>query len=161
MPMPICAMRRSKFAAPLMALAALTASDASVHAAAECIAAPKGGAPQGSHWYYRWDRQGQRKCWYVAAWKGTRTGDIARVKTASVRLLVPQVSADAQPHQTDPSPSAWRDEVERQNEDRIRRLLYGTEQPKEGDATPLVELRRSLTPVQTVVADAAQATGSA
>jgi hypothetical protein len=36
MPTPICAMRRSTFAAPLMALAALTASDASAHAAAEC-----------------------------------------------------------------------------------------------------------------------------
>jgi hypothetical protein len=163
MPTPICAMRRSTFAAPLMALAALTASDASAHAAAECIATPKGGAPQGSHWYYRWDREGQRRCWYVAAWKGARTGETARVKMAAARSPVPQVWTEAQQHVTDPSPATLRDETARQsNEDRIRRLLYGTEQRTEGDTPPLLELRRSLTPVQAAVADdGARATGTA
>lgn len=32
----------------------------------ECHAAPKGTAPQGSHWYYRTDRAMKRKCWYLA-----------------------------------------------------------------------------------------------
>jgi hypothetical protein len=36
-------------------------------AAEGCSAAPKLGAPQGSHWYYRLDRASQRKCWYLAA----------------------------------------------------------------------------------------------
>ena len=35
--------------------------------AADCIAAPNGAAPAGSHWYYRTDRATRRKCWYVAA----------------------------------------------------------------------------------------------
>jgi hypothetical protein len=149
MPTPICAMRRSTFAAPLMALAALTASDASAHAAAECIATPKGGAPQGSHWYYRWDREGQRRCWYVAAWKGATARDTTRVKTALPQPPVPQVSA-AQQRASIPSPATWRDEAaEQSNEDRIRRLLYGTEHPVDGGAPPQVELRRSLAPVQT------------
>jgi len=135
-----------------MALAALTASDASARAAADCVAAPKGSVPQGSHWYYRWDREGQRKCWYVAAWKGTRTADTARVKTASAWPPVSQVSA--QPRVSDSSPTTLRDEAAQQSdENRIRRLLYGTEQAMEGVAPPHTESRRSLTPLQTAVAD--------
>ena len=34
--------------------------------AATCLSAPKGVAPQGSHWYYRIERPSQRKCWYLA-----------------------------------------------------------------------------------------------
>jgi hypothetical protein len=33
------------------------------HAADTCLTAPKGPAPQGSHWYYRVERPSQRKCW--------------------------------------------------------------------------------------------------
>jgi hypothetical protein len=33
------------------------------NAAETCLAAPKGAAPQGSHWYYRLERGSQRKCW--------------------------------------------------------------------------------------------------
>src|SRR6266516_1064296 len=33
------------------------------NAAETCLAAPKGAAPQGSHWYYRVDQGTQRKCW--------------------------------------------------------------------------------------------------
>jgi len=153
MPTPIRAMRRSTFAAPLMALAALTASDASAYAAAECLAAPKGSAPQGSHWYYRWDREGQRRCWYVAAWKGTTARDTTRVRTAGPLPAVPQVS-DAQQRVSDPWPATWRDVAAQQsNEDRIRRLLYGTEESVEGGALPQLELRRSLAPMRTADAD--------
>jgi hypothetical protein len=56
-----------QFAFPLFgALAALlscAAIPSSSHAAETCLAAPKGAAPQGSHWYYRLDRATQRKCW--------------------------------------------------------------------------------------------------
>jgi hypothetical protein len=34
-------------------------------AADDCLAAPKGQAPQGAHWYYRIDRTTKRHCWYV------------------------------------------------------------------------------------------------
>jgi hypothetical protein len=33
--------------------------------AADCLAAPDGAAPEGSHWYYRLDRATKRKCWYL------------------------------------------------------------------------------------------------
>jgi len=47
-----------------------------------------------------------------------------------------------------------RDEAAQQSdENRIRRLLYGTEQAMEGVAPPHTESRRSLTPLQTAVAD--------
>jgi hypothetical protein len=36
------------------------------HAAADCLSAPKGASPAGSHWYYRIDRPTKRHCWYLA-----------------------------------------------------------------------------------------------
>ena len=33
----------------------------------DCLTAPNGSAPAGSHWYYHTDRANQRKCWYVRA----------------------------------------------------------------------------------------------
>ncbi|PIT01700.1 hypothetical protein TSA1_13665 [Bradyrhizobium nitroreducens] len=35
--------------------------------AADCLASPKGTAPQGQHWYYRLDRTTKRQCWYLRA----------------------------------------------------------------------------------------------
>jgi hypothetical protein len=35
------------------------------NAAETCLAGPKGAAPQGSHWYYRLERDSQRKCWHL------------------------------------------------------------------------------------------------
>lgn len=36
-------------------------------AAADCLASPKGIAPQGQHWYYRLERSTKRQCWYLRA----------------------------------------------------------------------------------------------
>jgi len=47
----------------LAALLSFSAIPSSGHAAETCLAAPKGAAPQGSHWYYRLDRSAQRRCW--------------------------------------------------------------------------------------------------
>jgi hypothetical protein len=33
--------------------------------ATKCIETPVGAAPEGEHWYYRLDRETQRKCWHV------------------------------------------------------------------------------------------------
>jgi hypothetical protein len=33
----------------------------------DCLASPNSPAPGGSHWYYRFDRANQRKCWYLRA----------------------------------------------------------------------------------------------
>src|SRR5947209_14196104 len=32
-----------------------------------CLTAPKGQAPEGSHWYYRLERPSMRKCWRLVA----------------------------------------------------------------------------------------------
>src|SRR6266576_6768368 len=37
--------------------------NSTANAAETCLAAPKGAAPQGSHWYYRVEQSSQRKCW--------------------------------------------------------------------------------------------------
>jgi hypothetical protein len=42
-----------------------TISHAQTRAADDCVSAPKEGAPQGSHWYYRVDRATKRHCWYL------------------------------------------------------------------------------------------------
>src|SRR5438876_575015 len=50
-------------AALAVSLSLSTALPFGAHAAETCLAAPKGAAPQGSHWYYRLERGSQRKCW--------------------------------------------------------------------------------------------------
>ena len=35
--------------------------------AADCLASPKGAAPQGQHWFYRVERATKRQCWYLRA----------------------------------------------------------------------------------------------
>jgi hypothetical protein len=68
--------------APII-LAIVVAATAAVSDAAragdDCLAAPNAGAPQGSHWYYRFDRGTRRKCWYVGA-QGTK---VRRAATAT------------------------------------------------------------------------------
>jgi hypothetical protein len=34
-------------------------------AAADCLVEPNRDAPEGLHWYYRVDRENDRKCWYL------------------------------------------------------------------------------------------------
>jgi hypothetical protein len=54
-------------------------------AAAECLLAPSGLSPQGQHWYYRFDRINQRKCWYL------------RAPTQAVRRAEPNVTPSVEP----------------------------------------------------------------
>lgn len=52
----------------LSALLILTAASVSGHSARaeeNCLAAPTGRAPAGSHWHYRTDPVKQTKCWYL------------------------------------------------------------------------------------------------
>jgi len=56
----------SALVAGLLAGAPLTTASHSAPAEAEeCLAGPKGTAPQGGHWYYRIDRATKRHCWYL------------------------------------------------------------------------------------------------
>jgi len=58
---------RPALAALTFAASAIALASASYAAPAEtCLGAPKGVAPQGSHWYYRIDRPSSRRCWYLA-----------------------------------------------------------------------------------------------
>ena len=43
------------------------AASSAANAAADCLASPKGIAPQGQHWYYRVERSTKRQCWYLRA----------------------------------------------------------------------------------------------
>jgi len=79
----------------LFASLALTAApDHAAAQARECLAAPKGPAPAGSHWFYRTDRATKRNCWYVRA-----AGDKSAVPTEAA-------SADAAPDRTSTATAA-------------------------------------------------------
>ena len=79
--------------APLSALSqtAPTATSTAI-AADECLASPKGVAPQGQHWYYRLDRTTKRQCWYLRA-----AGDKNGTKTAQAATDMP--AAETSPPQ--------------------------------------------------------------
>jgi hypothetical protein len=64
----------------LFALAITDGSGGAARAADNCLAAPKAAPPQGSHWYYRFDRAKARKCWYLGP------------KGQKVRQAVPQIN---------------------------------------------------------------------
>lgn len=56
---------RTAISASFVVLAAVFVPQTSHAATDDCLAAPKGAAPQGQHWYYHLDRATQRKCWYL------------------------------------------------------------------------------------------------
>jgi hypothetical protein len=63
------------------------------HAADNCLSAPKGTAPKGSHWYYRIDHATKRNCWYVRA-EGEKP---AASQNASLTQASPQPETPLQP----------------------------------------------------------------
>ena len=69
--------------ASLLAGASLTAITRSAAGAdEECLSAPKGETPQGSHWFYRIDRNSKRQCWYLRD-EGEKAASIAVPKPPS------------------------------------------------------------------------------
>lgn len=56
---------RTAISASVAALAAVFVAQTSPAAADDCLAAPKGAAPSGQHWYYHLDKTSKRKCWYL------------------------------------------------------------------------------------------------
>jgi hypothetical protein len=46
-------------------------------ATADCLASPKGAAPQGQHWFFRVERVTKRQCWYLRA-EGAKTTQSAQ-----------------------------------------------------------------------------------
>lgn len=84
--------------APLAALSqnAPTASSTAT-AAADCLASPKGSAPQGQHWYYRLDRATKQKCWYLRV-----AGDKNGAKAAQAANDTPAAETSPPPPQQHP-----------------------------------------------------------
>ena len=70
--------------APLAALSQNAPNTSSTaNAAADCLASPKGAAPQGQHWYYRLDRTTKRQCWYLRAAGGKDGAKAAQTAQAA------------------------------------------------------------------------------
>ena len=53
------------FAGVLAGIPLATISNGAAVAAGDCLSEPKGGAPDGSHWYYRVEHPSNRHCWYL------------------------------------------------------------------------------------------------
>lgn len=59
--------------APSAPSTASTTTASTANAAADCLTSPKGAAPQGQHWFYRFERATKRQCWYLRA-EGAKEG---------------------------------------------------------------------------------------
>lgn len=70
--------------APLAAVSqnAPTATS-TANAASDCLASPKGTAPQGQHWYYRIERATKRQCWYLRAEGGKDSANAVQTAQAA------------------------------------------------------------------------------
>ena len=64
-------------------------------AADDCLAKPNAAAPKGQHWYYRTDRPGNRRCWYLGP-EGAKPRQALSPK--------PQPAASAAPRPESPPP---------------------------------------------------------
>jgi len=81
--MPNRARIASAIFASLLAGASLTTiTRGAAGADEECLSAPKGETPQGSHWFYRMDRTSKRQCWYLRD-EGEKAAGVAAPKSPS------------------------------------------------------------------------------
>src|SRR5262245_3801871 len=93
--------RVALFVSVLFAGVALTMTSLSAAPAAdECLAKPKGVAPEGKHWYYRTNRTIQRKCWYLGDDGETVVTPTPRKQSASTTPAEPAREA-TKPTSTD------------------------------------------------------------
>lgn len=86
--------KRLTLAMPVILAASVVAisfSASTGDAADECLSAPKGTAPQGSHWYYRVDRSTGRHCWYLGA-EGQKVRSVSERTSEQTRKRVAQHS---------------------------------------------------------------------
>jgi hypothetical protein len=75
--------------------------------ATDCLAAPKGAAPQGQHWFYRLDRSSKRKCWYLREVDAkTASGTQAATAAPEADAPAPQSVQDAHAEFTPPQQRA-------------------------------------------------------
>jgi hypothetical protein len=83
------------FASILAGAPVATVSHAQTRAADDCLSAPKEGAPDGSHWYYRVDRATKRHCWYLRQ-VGGKLSQIRAPSYRSAKSTPPQPEAATQ-----------------------------------------------------------------
>ncbi|WP_375309396.1 hypothetical protein WHZ77_19335 [Bradyrhizobium sp. A5] len=87
--------------------AAATAATSTANAASDCLASPKGTAPQGQHWFYRLDRATKRQCWYLRAEGGKVTQSAqATADTPNPESAAPQSVQNARAEYIAPQASA-------------------------------------------------------
>ena len=83
--------------AVLFATLAVTLAVGAANAADDCVTAPSGDAPQGSHWYYRTNRATNTKCWYLGQNGAVRPAHAARNAVETVGHAAPATQAGAAP----------------------------------------------------------------
>lgn len=59
------------------------------NAASDCLASPKGVAPQGQHWFYRLERATKRQCWYLRA-EGAKAATTTQTASSTPQPDSPQ-----------------------------------------------------------------------
>ncbi|UGX98890.1 hypothetical protein G6321_00028775 [Bradyrhizobium barranii subsp. barranii] len=70
----------------------------SANAASDCLASPKGVAPQGQHWYYRLERGTKRQCWYLRAEGGKDSAKAVQTAQAAPDAPTADSAAPQQQH---------------------------------------------------------------
>jgi len=66
------------------------------NAASDCLASPKGVAPQGQHWFYRLERSTKRQCWYLRAEGGKDSAKTTQSAQAATDTTTADTSAPQQ-----------------------------------------------------------------
>jgi hypothetical protein len=93
--------RAAKFVSAIFAGVLAGASLAGIslnaaRAADDCLAAPKGETPEGSHWYYHIERATNRHCWYLRAEGETLSQTAAPDSSAPAKPIAPVAAAPMQ-----------------------------------------------------------------
>jgi hypothetical protein len=81
---------RALLCVPVAAVGMISAALGTASAAPECLAEPNRDPPGGMHWYYRYDRVNDRKCWYMRTLIGTPEAPVAEPPRV-VMQLAPEV----------------------------------------------------------------------
>ena len=85
--------------AQVITTAAEAATPATQAAADNCLSAPKGTTPSGSHWYYRIDRVTKRQCWYLREESDTADDKFARAAPPASAPAASSAAAEPAPSQ--------------------------------------------------------------
>ena len=84
------------FVSALAGAALAAVSHDAARAADDCLAAPKGETPEGSHWYYRIEHGTKRHCWYLRAEGETPSQAAAPNSSGPAKPVAPIAAAPMQ-----------------------------------------------------------------